>query len=145
MWRCYSVMTSLGGYLGEGGNRTWLMWVLLAGWILLRKEPTTERYESLPSLRLSSVGEGVTWKHFRCLFILTYRCPPAVVTDTKCPQLKPTSATLSRTMLDNTCLPGEPKILFVVNILFDTTNSAIFISEFHYMFIPSPFLGHLAG
>lgn len=37
-----------------------------------------------------------------------------VVTDTKCGQLKPTSATLSRTMTDNTCLPGEPKVSFLV-------------------------------
>lgn len=81
-------------------------------WIL-RKKPTTKRYEIRSSLRLSF--EGGEWRQsISGSLFFKLQVSVRIVTDTKYGQLKPTSATLSRTMMDNTCLPGEPKVSFLV-------------------------------
>lgn len=113
IWRCYCVMTSPGGHL----VRPRLIDVGFIG-----GDESSERNPQLKGMKFCRQfvyylrcvwGWGVEeWREsisgsLYCKLQVSLR----IVTDTKCGQLKPTSATLSRTMMDNTCLPGEPRSL----------------------------------
>ena len=62
------------GAVGEGDGM-WLMWVLLAQGILVRKKPTTERYEILATVRLSSGGRVWCESISGSLFLLVTGVP----------------------------------------------------------------------
>lgn len=134
IWRCYSVMTSLGGHLGE----TAFDWC----GFYCQGESSSERNPQLKGMKFCRhfvyhLWEGVAWKHFRFLFLRLTGVPES----RNRYKVSTTEADIRDIVQDNAgqhLFSGRTKTLVRCEHSVQHEKLCHLISEFHYACILPP-------